>query len=43
VLGTIGQQIRNDLKTETPKVAILAEKACGPKASSPRRRRTCRR
>src|SRR5258706_628702 len=27
VLGTIGQQIRNDLKTETPKVAILAEKA----------------
>jgi branched-chain amino acid transport system substrate-binding protein len=27
VLGTIGQQIRTDLKTETPKVAILAEKA----------------
>ena len=27
VLGTIGQQIRIDLKTETPKVAILAEKA----------------
>ena len=27
VLGSIGQQIRNDLKTDTPKVAILAEKA----------------
>jgi branched-chain amino acid transport system substrate-binding protein len=27
VLGSIGQQIRTDLKTETPKVAILAEKA----------------
>jgi branched-chain amino acid transport system substrate-binding protein len=27
VLGTIGQQIRTDLKTDTPKVAILAEKA----------------
>jgi branched-chain amino acid transport system substrate-binding protein len=27
VLGSIGQQIRADLKTETPKVAILAEKA----------------
>jgi branched-chain amino acid transport system substrate-binding protein len=27
VLGAIGQQIRTDLKTETPKVAILAEKA----------------
>ena len=27
VLGTIGQQIRTDLKTEMPKVAILAEKA----------------
>src|SRR6266849_1995247 len=27
VLGTVGQQIRADLKTDTPKVAILAEKA----------------
>jgi branched-chain amino acid transport system substrate-binding protein len=27
VLGSIGQQIRTELKTETPKVAILAEKA----------------
>jgi branched-chain amino acid transport system substrate-binding protein len=27
VLGSIGQQIRTDLKTETPKVALLAEKA----------------
>jgi len=27
VLGSIGQQIRTDLKTDTPKVAILAEKA----------------
>jgi branched-chain amino acid transport system substrate-binding protein len=27
VLGTIGAQIRSDLKTQTPKVAILAEKA----------------
>ncbi len=27
VLGSIGQQIRADLKTDTPKVAILAEKA----------------
>ena len=27
VLGSIGAQIRNDLKTQTPKVAILAEKA----------------
>lgn len=27
VLGSIGQQIRADLKTEMPKVAILAEKA----------------
>jgi branched-chain amino acid transport system substrate-binding protein len=27
VMGSIGQQIRTDLKTETPKVAILAEKA----------------
>ena len=27
VMGSIGQQIRNDLKTDTPKVAILAEKA----------------
>src|SRR5262245_57218540 len=27
VMGSIGQQIRSDLKTETPKVAILAEKA----------------
>ena len=27
VMGTIGQQIRTDLKTEQPKVAILAEKA----------------
>src|SRR6187549_133888 len=27
VLGSIGQQIRNDLKADTPKVAILAEKA----------------
>src|SRR3990172_10947466 len=27
VLGSIGQQIRTDLKTEAPKVAILAEKA----------------
>ena len=27
VLGSIAQQIRADLKTETPKVAILAEKA----------------
>jgi len=27
VLGAIGAQIRSDLKTETPKVAILAEKA----------------
>ncbi|HEY8251365.1 MAG TPA: ABC transporter substrate-binding protein [Burkholderiales bacterium] len=27
VLGTIGQQIRTELKTDTPKVAILAEKA----------------
>ena len=27
VLGTVGQQIRTDLKTDTPKVAILAEKA----------------
>jgi branched-chain amino acid transport system substrate-binding protein len=27
VLGSIGQQIRSDLKTDTPKVAILAEKA----------------
>lgn len=27
VLGSIGQQIRADLKTETPKVALLAEKA----------------
>jgi branched-chain amino acid transport system substrate-binding protein len=27
VLGSIAQQIRTDLKTETPKVAILAEKA----------------
>ena len=27
VLNSIGQQIRNDLKTDTPKVAILAEKA----------------
>ncbi|HEX6690700.1 MAG TPA: ABC transporter substrate-binding protein [Burkholderiales bacterium] len=27
VMGSIGQQIRADLKTDTPKVAILAEKA----------------
>src|SRR5262245_24152932 len=27
VMGSIGQQIRTDLKTDTPKVAILAEKA----------------
>ena len=27
VLGSIGEQIRADLKTDTPKVAILAEKA----------------
>jgi branched-chain amino acid transport system substrate-binding protein len=27
VMGSIGQQIRSDLGTETPKVAILAEKA----------------
>jgi branched-chain amino acid transport system substrate-binding protein len=27
VLGSIGAQIRSDLKTDTPKVAILAEKA----------------
>jgi len=27
VLGTIGQQIRTELKTDAPKVAILAEKA----------------
>jgi len=27
VMGAIGQQIRTDLKTDTPKVAILAEKA----------------
>jgi branched-chain amino acid transport system substrate-binding protein len=27
VMGSIGQQIRTELKTETPKVAILAEKA----------------
>ncbi len=27
VLGSIGQQIRTELKTESPKVAILAEKA----------------
>jgi len=27
VLGTIGHQIRTELKTDTPKVAILAEKA----------------
>jgi branched-chain amino acid transport system substrate-binding protein len=27
VMASIGQQIRTDLKTETPKVAILAEKA----------------
>ena len=27
VLGSIGQQIRADLKTDTPKIAILAEKA----------------
>jgi len=27
VMNSIGQQIRTDLKTETPKVAILAEKA----------------
>jgi branched-chain amino acid transport system substrate-binding protein len=27
VLGAVGQQIRTDLKTDTPKVAILAEKA----------------
>lgn len=27
VLGSIGQQIRADLKTDTPKVALLAEKA----------------
>ena len=27
VMGSIGQQIRSDLKTDTPKVAILAEKA----------------
>ena len=27
VLGSIGQQIRTDLKTDTPKVALLAEKA----------------
>jgi branched-chain amino acid transport system substrate-binding protein len=27
VMGAIGQQIRTDLKTESPKVAILAEKA----------------
>src|SRR3954468_19556503 len=27
VMGAIGEQIRRDLKTETPKVAILAEKA----------------
>jgi branched-chain amino acid transport system substrate-binding protein len=27
VLGSIGQQIRTELKTETPKVALLAEKA----------------
>jgi branched-chain amino acid transport system substrate-binding protein len=27
VMGSIGSQIRNDLKTDTPKVAILAEKA----------------
>jgi len=27
VLGSIGQQIRTDLKTDSPKVAILAEKA----------------
>src|SRR5713101_8534113 len=27
VLGTIGDQVRQSLKTETPKVAILAEKA----------------
>lgn len=27
VLGSIGQQIRNDLRTDSPKVAILAEKA----------------
>lgn len=27
VMGSIGQQIRNDLKTDSPKVAILAEKA----------------
>jgi branched-chain amino acid transport system substrate-binding protein len=27
VMGSIGQQIRTDLKTATPKVAILAEKA----------------
>src|SRR5437867_7567030 len=27
VLGTVGQQIRTDLKADTPKVAILAEKA----------------
>ena len=27
VMGSIGQQIRTELKTETPKVALLAEKA----------------
>jgi branched-chain amino acid transport system substrate-binding protein len=27
VMGTIGQQIRTELKTDTPKVALLAEKA----------------
>jgi branched-chain amino acid transport system substrate-binding protein len=27
VMGSIGEQIRKDLKTDTPKVAILAEKA----------------
>src|SRR5687767_7504644 len=27
VMGSIGQQVRTELKTETPKVALLAEKA----------------